>query len=78
MKSDRPRISAFVGTSLDGYIAKEDDDLLWLESIPAEGEDYGFATFFEGVDVLIMGRRTYEVVSGFDAWPYEGKWVIVL
>lgn len=42
------------------------------------GEDCGYAEFMSTVDVLIMGRNTYEQVAGFEAWPYEGKRVVVL
>ena len=79
----RPKISVFIATSIDGYIAKTNGDIDWLVKFnPPTGEDEdkdcGFSKFFTGVDVLIMGRNTYEVVSGFDMWPYQGKRVVVL
>ncbi len=74
------RCSVYVAVSLDGYIAGENDDLAWLnppEGTPP-GEDFGFKDFFASVDVVIMGRRTYEAVMGFENWPYPDKRVIVL
>lgn len=79
----RPKISTFIATSIDGYIAKKNGDIDWLTKFnPPTGEDEdkdcGFSKFFSSVDVLVMGRNTYEVVSGFDTWPYQGKRVVVL
>lgn len=64
--------------SIDGYIARKNGGLDWLEYGHIGDEDYGFKKFIDSVDALVLGRNTYEVVSGFDKWPYEGKKVIVL
>ena len=76
------KASAFIATSLDGYIARRDGDLDWLFSAAPSGgavaEDYGYAEFMATVDTIIMGRNTYEKVRTFGAWPYHGKQVIVL
>ncbi len=73
--------SVYIATSLDGFIAREDGSIDWLmeanTTIPP-GEDCGYAAFMGTVDVLIMGRNTYEQVAGFEPWPYEGKRVVVL
>lgn len=81
--NDRPRISVFIATSIDGYIAKKNNDIEWLTKFSPptdenEDKDCGFSKFFSSVDVLVMGRNSYDVVSHFDPWPYEGKRVIVL
>src|SRR6478609_9751885 len=79
--NNRPKISVFIATSIDGYIAKKNNDIDWLTKFnPPTGEDKdcGFSKFFSSVDVLVMGRKSYDVVSHFDPWPYEGKRVIVL
>ena len=73
---DRPRVSAFLGASLDGFIA-ERRRLAWASSKPFEQEEHGYAAFYAGVDTLLMGRKTYETVLGFDAWPFEDKRVAV-
>lgn len=76
---NRPKISVYLATSLDGYIAREDGGLDWLDSIPTTpDEDYGFREFMDSVDVLVMGRNTYEVVSSFGEWPYHGKRVMII
>lgn len=55
-------ISLFIATSLDGYIAKPNDDLSFLKLVEKEGEDYGYAEFTDTIDTLIIGRRTYDYV----------------
>ncbi len=75
------RAVAFVATSLDGFIAREDGSLDWLDAANAElpeGADSGFAEFLAGVDTLVMGRASFDTVRGFDEWPYDGLRVIVL
>ena len=74
----RPVTAAFLGSSLDGFIAGPDDELDWLERGGGPPEDHGFAPFFASVDALLIGRRTWEVVSRFPAWPYGEKPVFVL
>ncbi len=77
----KTKVSVFIATSLDGFIARKDGNLDWLnqanESIP-KGEDCGYQAFIDSVDVLIMGRNTYEQVLSFGEWPYRDKSVIVL
>lgn len=77
----RPQTSVFIAISLDGFIARPDGSLDWLDRanshIPA-GEDCGYAAFMDSVDTIILGARTFETVLGFDAWPYSGKRAIVL
>lgn len=74
------KCSAFIATSLDGYIARKNGDLDWLpHSDGAAGkEDYGFNDFFASIDTLVVGRKTYELALTFKEWPYRGKRVIVL
>lgn len=56
------KISLFIAMSLDGYIAKPNDDLSFLKLVEKEGEDYGYAEFAKTIDTLIIGRRTYDYV----------------
>ena len=75
------KVSVYIATSLDGYIARENGDLDWLDAANAtvqEGEDCGFLKFMESIDVLVMGRKTYEKVLSFGMWPYDDTPVIVL
>jgi dihydrofolate reductase len=73
------KASVFVATSLDGFIARKDGNLDWLVNAGEQGsEDYGFQAFMDSVDVLVMGRHSYEKVVTFGAWPYGEKPVVVL
>lgn len=56
------RLSLFIATSLDGYIAKPNDDLSFLKIVEKEGQDYGYAEFTENIDTIILGRKTYDWV----------------
>jgi dihydrofolate reductase len=56
------KLSLFIATSLDGYIAKPDDDLSFLKLIEKEGEDYGYAEFTSTIDTIIIGRKTFDYV----------------
>jgi dihydrofolate reductase len=74
------RGSVYIATSLDGYIARANGDLDWLpgaNGTPTD-EDYGYHAFMETVDVIVMGRHTYEKVLSFDGWPYPDHKVVVL
>lgn len=55
-------LTIFIATSLDGYIAKPNDDLSFLKLVEKEGEDYGYTEFTNTIDTLIIGRRTYDYV----------------
>jgi len=68
--------SIFVGVSLDGFLARCDGGLDWL--LEDSSEPHGFGAFLETVDVLVMGRNTFDIVAAFDAWPYGSKPVVVL
>ena len=70
------KTSVYIAESLDGFIARVDDGLDWLP-VPEGDQDYGYGAFMETVDVLVMGRRTFETVLGFGAWSYT-KPVVVL
>lgn len=48
--------------SLDGFLAKNDDDISWLSIVKKKGEDYGYEEFNKTVDTYIVGRTTYETV----------------
>ena len=74
----RPRCAVFIAASLDGFIARPDGGLDWLSVVERAGQDYGYRAFVDGVDALVMGRKTYDTVLAFDAWPYEGKRCVVL
>ncbi len=68
--------TVFVGTSVDGFIARANGELDWLP--PDGGEPHGYDEFIATVDAVVMGRNTYDIVLAFDTWPYGEKPVFVL
>lgn len=71
------KVTYYVASSLDGYIAKEDGDVSWLEELGITMEETGYNEFYSTVDALVMGRKTYEMIVSFGEWPYGDKpvWV---
>ena len=69
-------VSVFVGTSVDGFIARKDGALDFLP--PGGGEPHGYDEFMASVDALVIGRKTFETVLAFPEWPYGDKRVVVL
>ena len=67
----------FIAVSIDGYIARADGGIDWLEKYAAGGEDTGYDAFMDSVDGLVMGRGTFEKALSFGAWPFA-KPVVVL
>lgn len=68
--------SVFIGTSLDGFIARNNGSFDFLPT--GGGEPHGYQEFFASVDALVIGRKTFEVVLTFPEWPYGNKRVVVL
>ncbi len=69
-------LSVFVGTSLDGFIARPDGALDFLPE--GGGGPHGYEEFMAGIDALVIGRNTFETVLAFPQWPYGDKRVVVL
>jgi len=70
------RASVFVGTSLDGFIARANGAFDFLPA--GGGEPHGYEEFMATVDAMVIGRKTYEIVLGLDVWPYAATPVFVL
>jgi dihydrofolate reductase len=69
-------VSVFIGTSLDGFIARHNGE---YDFLPADGgEPHGYDEFIATVDALVIGRKTFETVLAFPEWPYGDRQVIVL
>ena len=68
--------SVFVGTSVDGFIARPNGDLDFLPQ--GGGEPHGYSEFIATVDVIVLGRKTFETVLAFPEWPYGNTQVVVL
>ncbi|MCA9061504.1 MAG: dihydrofolate reductase [Planctomycetaceae bacterium] len=76
-----PKVSVFIATSLDGYIARTNGDIDWLDAANAtvpNGEDCGYGALMQSVDALVMGRNSYEKVRSFGFWPYGDTPVVVM
>ena len=73
------KVKVYIAASLDGYIAHSDGNIDWLDSVARANEDYGYATFIETIDTVIMGRKTYEKVLSFGGgFPHKGRDCYVL
>ena len=63
------KVRLFIATSLDGHIARADGRIDWL----FHDADYGYAAFYDSIDTVVMGRRTYDEVLGLGPYPYPDK-----
>lgn len=64
----------YIATSRDGFIAGKNDELDWLPMpTPEAPEDCGYKDFYNTVDVIVSGSRTYEIVLKYGPWPYQDK-----
>jgi Dihydrofolate reductase len=73
MKNER-KVILYIAQSLDGFIAREDNDISWLSVIQQKDEDYGYGEFVKSIDTVIMGRKTYEKVLSFGIeYPHKDK-----
>ena len=72
-------ISAFIATSLDGFIARKDQSIDWLENASSDAtEDYGYESFIQSVSAVVMGRNTFQKILSFPEWPFPSQRVIIL
>ena len=67
------KVKLYIASSLDSYIAGENDSIDWLFS----DADYGYAKFYDSIDTILVGRKTYEQSLTFEEYPYKGKKVYV-
>jgi dihydrofolate reductase len=70
------KLSVFCGVSVDGFLARPNHALDFLET--GEQVPHGFEEFYGSVDVVVIGRKTFEVVLTFGKWFYGEKLVVVL
>ncbi len=67
------KVKLFIASSLDCYIAREDGGIDWLYT----DADYGYAKFYDSIDTIIVGRKSYDQSLTLDEYPYKGKKVYV-
>jgi len=68
----------YVAASLDGYIARPDGSVDWLEGYGSESDDHGYSAFYASIDGLLMGRATYLFCLDQGEWPYPDKPALVM
>lgn len=73
------KVILYIAMSLDGYIASTGDDISFLDLVNEPGEDYGYNAFYETVDTIIIGRKTYDKVLSFGIpFPHANKKTFVI
>jgi dihydrofolate reductase len=73
------KVILYIACSLDGYIAKPNDDLSFLDSVQKDGEDYGYNSFIQNIDTVILGRKTYDwVMKQVSEFPHADKTTYVI
>jgi dihydrofolate reductase len=65
--------TVYVGTSLDGFIARKDGDIDWLVKYQNKEVHDSYHEFISRIDAMVIGRGTFEKVITFPEWPYEKK-----
>lgn len=73
------RVSLFIATSLDGFIADTEGKISFLKMVEAAGEDYGYIEFFNTADTVVLGRKTWDTLLSMGVEnPYQDKEVFVI
>lgn len=73
------KLALYIASSIDGYIAKPNDDLSFLSLVYKDGEDYGYGKFIATVDTVILGRKTYDwVMTQVPEFPHANKTTFVI
>src|ERR1700676_390323 len=70
------KLSVFCGVSVDGFLARPNGAFDFLDA--GGQEPHGYGEFFGSIDVVVIGRKTFEVVLAFGGWYYGTKPVVVL
>lgn len=74
--ADRPLFRAYLALTIDGFIARRDGGIDWLD--PYDPNAYGYDEFLAGIGTIVMGRDTYDIVRRHATWPYAGKRCIIV
>ncbi len=67
------KTTVYIGTSLDGFIARKDGDIDWLTQFANDEAIHAYEEFISRIDAIVIGRGTFEKVLTFPSWPYEQK-----
>ena len=63
----------YIGTSLDGFIARKDGDIDWLTKFANEEATNAYKELMRRIDAIVIGRGTFDKVLTFPSWPYDKK-----
>jgi dihydrofolate reductase len=69
----RLKAIVYIGTSLDGFIARKDGDIDWLTQFANDEAIHAYEEFISRIDAIVIGRGTFEKVLTFPSWPYDRK-----
>jgi len=69
----RLKVIVYIGTSLDGFIARKDGDIDWLTQFANDEAIHAYEEFISRIDAIVIGRGTFEKVLTFPSWPYNKK-----
>lgn len=67
------KTSIYIGTSLDGFIAKTDGNIDWLTRYANKDAIHAYEKFITGIDAIVIGKGTFEKILTFPSWPYDKK-----
>ena len=67
------KTSVYIGTSLDGFIARTDGNIDWLTQYANNDAVHAYEEFMNGIDAIVIGRGTFEKILSFPSWPYDKK-----
>jgi dihydrofolate reductase len=67
------KVILYIAVSLDRFIARKNGSVDWLDKFNTAGEDYGYKKFFDSIDTVVMGNKTYKQTLTFGEFPYKNK-----
>src|SRR5437763_3287302 len=73
VQSFKMKLKVYIGTSLDGFIARKDGDIDWLTQFANDEAIHAYEEFISRIDAIVIGRGTFEKVLEFPSWPYDKK-----
>jgi dihydrofolate reductase len=65
------KTTVYIGTSLDGFIARKDGNIDWLVKFQNQEVSDSYTEFMGKIDAIVIGRGTFDTVLTFPSWPYE-------
>ncbi len=68
------KVILYIACSVDGFIAKPNNNIDFLNMVHKEGEDYGYESFIQNIETVIMGRKTYDwIMAQVPNFPHADK-----